>query len=105
MSQPISVDVPHNLGAAEAKRRIQANLHSLGDRLPAGATVTPAWEGEHLKLDITMLGQRIDAGMDIFETSVRITLTLPPALAFFRQAIEGGLRQGGAALLTDRTKG
>jgi hypothetical protein len=104
MSQPIQVDVPHSLGAAEAKRRIQANLHRLGDKLPAGATVTPAWQGEHLKLDVAMLGQRIEAGLDIFEASVRITLTLPPALAFFRQAIEGGLRQGGAALLADRSK-
>lgn len=42
MSQPISVEVPHDLGAAEAKRRIQANLHTLGGKLPAGAMVTPA---------------------------------------------------------------
>lgn len=103
MSQPFSVDVPHNLGAAEAKRRVQANLHKLAGKLPAGATVTPAWEGERLKLDLAMLGQRAEAGLDIFDASVRITVLLPPALAFFRQAVEAGLRQGGAALLEDRT--
>jgi len=104
MSQPITVDVPHSLGAAEAKRRIQANLHRLEGKLPAGATVTPAWEGEHLRLDIAMLGQPIEAGLDVFDASVRVTVLLPPALAFFRQAIEAGLRQSGAALLEDRTK-
>lgn len=104
MSQPFTVDVPHNLGAAEARRRIQANLHTLGDKLPAGATVSPAWEGDRLKLDIAMLGQQLGASLDIFDTSVRISVLLPPALAFFRQAIEAGLRQSGAALLEDRTK-
>ena len=103
MSQPFSVDVPHNLGAAEAKRRIEANLHTLGGKLPAGATVSPAWEGDRLKLDVGMLGQQVEAGLEIFDASVRISVLLPPALAFFRQAIEAGLRQGGAALLEDRT--
>jgi hypothetical protein len=104
MSQPLTVDVPHNLGAAEARRRIQANLHTLGSKLPAGATVTPVWEGDRLRLDIAMLGQQAEARLDIQETLVRISVLLPPALAFFRQAIEAGLRQSGAALLEDRTK-
>ena len=104
MSQPIIVDVPHSLGAAEAKRRIQANIHTLGSKLPAGATATPSWEGDRLKLDVAMLGQQMEAGMDIYDASVRVTVLLPPALAFFRHAIEAGLRQGGAALLEDRTK-
>ena len=104
MSQPISVDVPHNLGAAEAKRRIQANIHKLSGKLPAGATVTPAWEGDRLRLDVAMLGQPIEAGLEIMDACVRITVHLPAALGFFRQAIEAGLRQSGAALLEDKSK-
>jgi hypothetical protein len=104
MSQPLIVDVPHRLGAAEAKRRIQANIGKLGDKLPAGATVTPVWEGDRLRLDVAMLGQQMEAGLEILDTLVRITVHLPPALAFFRQAIEAGLRQSGTALLEDRTK-
>jgi len=104
MSQPFSVDVPHTLGAAEARRRVQANLHRLGGKLPAGATVSPAWQGERLRLDMAMLGQKAEAWLDIFDDKVRITVTLPPALAFFRQAIEAALRQSGGALLEDRSK-
>ena len=92
MSEPISVDVPHALGAAEAKRRVQANLHTLGGKLPAGATVTPRWEGDRLRLDIGILGQQAEAGRDFEERLVRISVQLPLALAFFRQAIEAGLR-------------
>ena len=104
MSQPITVDVPHTLGAAEAKRRIQANIGGLGSKLPAGAQVRPVWEGDRLRLDVTMLGQTAEAELDILDSLVRIKVLLPPALAFFRQAIEAGLRQGGAVLLEDRTK-
>ncbi len=104
MSQPISVDVLHSLGAAEAKRRIQANLHTLEGRLPAGATVTPAWEGERLRLDVTMLGRPLQAALEIFDAKVTITVLLPPALAFFGDAIKAGLRQSGAALLEDRSR-
>jgi len=104
MSEPISVDVPHQLGAAEAKRRVQANLGSLSGKLPAGATISPAWEGDRLRLDIGVLGQQAAAMLDILDDKVRISVQLRPALAFFRQAIEAGLRQGGATLLEDKTK-
>ena len=104
MSDTVSVDVPHNLGAAEAKRRVEANLGSLSGKLPAGATVSPAWEGDRLRLDIGLLGQQVAAMLDILDDRVRINVQLPPALAFFRQAIEAGLRQSGAALLEDKSK-
>jgi hypothetical protein len=104
MSEKISVDVPHSLGAAEAKRRVQANLGTLGGKLPAGATVSPVWEGDRLRLDIGVMGQHAAAMLDILDDRVRISVQLPPALAFFRQAIEAGLRQSGAALLEDKTK-
>jgi hypothetical protein len=105
MSQPLTVDVPHALGAAEARRRVEANLHTLGAKLPAGAIVTPAWEGDRLRLDVAMLGQQVEAGLDIQDKLIRISVHLPPALAFFGDAVKAALRQSGAALLEDRTKG
>lgn len=104
MSEAISVDVPHSLGAAEARRRVQANVGTLGSKLPAGATVSPAWEGDRLRLDIGVMGQQLGAMLDIMDDRVRISVQLPPALGFFRQAIEAGLRQSGGALLEDQTK-
>jgi len=102
MSDSISVDIPHSLGAAEAKRRVEANVGKLGGKLPAGATVSPRWEGDRLRLDIGLLGQQAIAMLNILDDRVRINVQLPPALAFFRQAIEAGLRQSGAALLEDK---
>jgi Putative polyhydroxyalkanoic acid system protein (PHA_gran_rgn) len=104
MSQPLVVDVPHSLGTAEARRRVEANLGGLSGKLPAGAQVRPSWEGDRLRLDITMLGQQVEAHLDIMDSIVRITVLLPAALAFFRQMLEAGLRRSGQVLLEDRTK-
>ena len=104
MSAPISVDVPHQLGAAEAKRRIGANIGSLTDHLPAGARVRSTWDGDKLKLDIAVLGQELPAELDVRERLIRVSVLLPPALAFFGKAIEAGLRRSAPDLLEDRSK-
>lgn len=105
MTAPISVDLPHRLGAEEAKRRIAGNIGSLTRHLPAGAQVSSSWEGDRLKLSIGALGQDIDAAIDVRDSLVRVTVLLPPALAFFGKAIEAGLRRTGPGLLEDRSKG
>ncbi len=101
---PISVDLPHRLGAEEAKRRIAGNMGSLTGHLPAGANVTSAWEGDRLNLGVGLLGQEVSAAIDVQESLVRVTVLLPPALAFFGKAIEAGLRRSGPGLLEDKTK-
>ena len=104
MSGPISVDLPHQLGAAEAKRRIGANIGSLTNHLPAGAQVRSAWEGDKLKLDIAVLGQDLAAELDVRDSLIRVSVLLPPALAFFGKAIEAALRRSAPELLEDRSK-
>ena len=39
MAQPIEVDLPHNLGKDEARRRIAANIHRLTEHIPGGGHV------------------------------------------------------------------
>jgi Putative polyhydroxyalkanoic acid system protein (PHA_gran_rgn) len=104
MSSPISVDLPHRLGTEEAKRRIDANMSGLTGHLPPGAEVGASWEGDRLRLDVGLMGQRVEAAIDVRETLVHVTVLLPPALAFFGKAVEAGLRRGAPALLEDRTK-
>jgi hypothetical protein len=99
----MSVDVPHKLGAAEARRRIANGTGQLVGRLPAGATATPTWVGDRLQLDINALGQAMKANLDVQETLVRVEVVLPPALAFLRPLIETGIRRTGAELLEDRS--
>jgi len=103
MTQPIQVDLPHKLGAAEAKRRIDGGIGKLKDFIPGGAEVRSAWTGDRLGLQVTALGQEVNAQLDVRDTIVRVELLLPPALAFFGQAIEAALRGKGGDLLEDKT--
>lgn len=99
---PISVDLPHNLGAEEARRRIANGVGSLKDHIPGAADVRSAWNGDKLGLQIAALGQELDAQIGVHENFVRVEVVLPPALAFFGKAIEAGLRRGGALMLEDK---
>jgi len=105
MSTPLTVDLPHKLGAQEARRRIERNVGRLTDHIPGGAQVGSRWTGDRLDLDVGAMGQQVSAQIDIQETVVRMTVDLPPALSFFRGMIEPLIRSQGAAMLEDKSKG
>ena len=104
MTTPIQVDIPHKLGAAEAKRRIDGGIGRLKDFIPGGAEVRSAWTEDRLGLQIGAMGQEVNAQIDVRDTHVRVELLLPPALAFFGQTIAGALQRTGAELLEDKRK-
>ena len=105
MTTPIQVDLPHKLGAAEAKRRIDGGIGRLKDFIPGAADVRSAWTGDRLGLQISAMGQEVNAQIDVRETVVHVEMLLPPALAFFGKAIEAGLKRTGKELLEDKSRG
>ena len=104
MSNPLIVDLPHKLGAEEARRRIERNVGKLADHVPGGAQVGSRWNGDRLDLDIDAMGQKVAAAIDIQETLVRLTVTLPPALAFFGGMLAPLIRKQGTTMLEDKSK-
>lgn len=101
MQRPISVDLPHQLGKEEARRRIGDNIHKLESHIPGGANVASRWEGDTLKLDVTAMNQTIAAEIEVQETKVGCRITLPGMLSFFAAPIEAMLKQKGSDLLLD----
>lgn len=93
------IDIPHSLGAVEARRRIDGAKDKLVTKLPSGATVRHTWAGDRLDLVINALGQEVSASVFVEEAVVGVDLTLPAALSFFTQAIEAKLRGAGTDLL------
>jgi hypothetical protein len=104
MTTPVQVDLPHSLGAEEARRRIDGGIGRLKNFLPGAAEVRHNWAGDTLGLDISTMGQQVNARIDVRDRFVRVELVLPPALSFFGKAIEAGLRRQGTALLEDKSK-
>jgi hypothetical protein len=105
MERPIEVELPHKLGREEAHRRIANNVHKLKDHIPGGAAqVQSGWTGDQLNLDITALGQKVVAQIDVEETKVRCKMMLPGMLALFAAPIEAALKAKGGVLLEDKSK-
>ena len=104
MSQPIDVDLPHNLGKDEARRRIANNVHKLSEHIPGGAQVQSGWAGDQLNLEIAAMGQAVTATIDVAETNVHLRVLLPGMLGMFAGVIQGALQKKGDVLLEDHTK-
>jgi len=106
MERPVEVELPHKLGREEARRRIAGNVHRLEDHIPGGAAqVNSNWVGDQLNLDITAMGQKVAALIDVEETKVRCRVMLPGMLAFFAAPIEAALNMKGRdLLLEDKSK-
>jgi hypothetical protein len=103
MAQPLVVDLPHRLGAEEARRRIAGGIGKLTDHLPPGAEVASAWSGNRLDLRVSAMAQEVVARIEVLEAVVRVEMTLPAALSFFTRAIEAAVRRKGADMLEDRS--
>jgi len=105
MATPLVVDLPHQLGAEEARRRIAGGIGKLKDHVPGGAAeVKSSWEGDRMNLNVAAMGQEVKARIDVQESIVRVEVLLPPMLGFFGRQIEGLLRKQGSSLLEDKTR-
>jgi putative polyhydroxyalkanoate system protein len=105
MSQPIDVDLPHNLGKEEAKRRIGNNIHKLEQHIPGGANVQSGWSGDQLNLQVSAMGEAVNAAIDVQETKVHVKVLLPGMLGMFSSLIQATLQKKGSVLLEDHSKG
>jgi hypothetical protein len=104
MSQPIEVDLPHQLGKDEARRRIANNIHRLEEHIPGKARVESGWAGDQLNLKVEALGDAVQATIDVEETKVRVKVLLPGLLAMFAAPIQAALQKKGNVLLEDHRK-
>ena len=102
MTSPISFDLPHRLGKAEARNRLANGIGRLESHIPGGAKVESSWQGDRMNMQVAAMGQEIRTTIDVFESHVRLELVLPPMLAFFGKQIENVLRKETAEMLEDK---
>ncbi|RYD90177.1 MAG: hypothetical protein EOP61_30135, partial [Sphingomonadales bacterium] len=65
MADPITLDIPHKLGRAEARRRLENGMGQLAGFLPQGRVTHHAWAGDRLSFTVEALGQRVSAQLDV----------------------------------------
>jgi putative polyhydroxyalkanoate system protein len=101
MTKPISVTIPHQLGRAEARKRIDEGFADLSRHL-GGATgaLDKRWEGDRLNFSLTSLGQSISGHVAVADAMVTVEVLLPGFLAMIAGKVRGTLQKEGQLLLT-----
>ena len=99
MTQPIEVDLPHKLGKAGARTRIEAGFGKIADFVPGGHVTEHRWQGDTLNFTVEGMGQRVGVSLDVAETNVHARFELPAFLSLFQEQIRAKLQKEGPKLL------
>jgi len=103
MSAPLIVSIPHHLGRAEARRRLQSGLTRATSYVPALTVDEERWDGDRMAFRVRALGQTATGQVEVADDHVRLEVTLPWLLQRFAAAAQKAIRQGGRLLLEKRS--
>ena len=88
MDQSIKLDVPHRLGKAEVRARLEEGVGNIARGIPGIAQSRYNWEGDTLNCTLTALGQSIACRMTVYEEKVHAEIDLPPLLALLGSKVK-----------------
>jgi hypothetical protein len=101
MTTPITVSIPHQLGRAEARRRIQDGFGNISRQFPgSSALCSQRWDGDRLSFSVGALGQSISGTIDVLDDSVAMRIELPGVLGLIANRLKARLRNAAQLLLT-----
>jgi hypothetical protein len=101
MSTPVTVSIPHQLGVAEARRRIDEGLAGLIAQAGQSkiAKVEKTWTGDRLSFSVTAIGQAVTGHLDVKAQAIDMEIYLPGVLGLIADKIKGKLQKQGHLLL------
>lgn len=100
MSKAVTLTIPHELGRAEARRRIDEGFASFSQHMGAVAGVlSKTWAGDRLSFAFATLGQRISGTIDVGDTAIQLEVLLPNLLAMVADKVRGRLKKEGQLML------
>jgi putative polyhydroxyalkanoate system protein len=100
MSKAVTLMIPHELGRAEARRRVDEGFASFSQHMGAVAGVlSKTWNGDRLNFAFAALGQKISGVIDVEDAAIRMEVLLPSLLAMMAEKVKGRLKTEGQLLL------
>lgn len=103
MTTPLTVSIPHQLGRAEARRRIENGFAKMLHGLPGGTgQSSERWEGDRLVFSVGALAQTVTGFVDVDDAAVKIEIHLPGVLGLIASGFKGRLQRAGQLLLTKK---
>lgn len=103
MATPIIVHIPHQLGRAEARRRIDTDFAKILQLFPGGAgNRSQRWDGDRLTFAVAAMGQTIAGVIDVRDAEVMMEIQLPGVLGVIARGLRSRLQKAGQLLLTKK---
>jgi hypothetical protein len=99
MSQPLTVKIPHELGKAEAMRRVRAALGKVSSSFPMLIVEEETWTPDRMVFRVRALGQVAAGHIDVTDNHVQLEVTLPWLLHKFAQVAQQIINTRGRGLL------
>ncbi|MDB5695832.1 MAG: hypothetical protein JWN21_1375 [Sphingomonas bacterium] len=99
MSQPLALDIPHSLGKAGVRARLDGGVGKLGEKIPGGATVQHRWEGDTMHFTVAAMGQQVACTAIVFDKHVRAVVDLPGMLSLLAGPIKAAIESQAPKLL------
>ena len=101
MATPITVNIPHQLGRAEARRRIETGFAKITHLLPgSGGHCNERWDGDRLIFSVASLGQTVSGVIQVPDATVTMELELPGVVGIIASGLKDRLQKVGHLLLT-----
>src|SRR5262249_32763094 len=97
----MTVSIPHRLGRAEAKRRIQDQIAQLGQRQGSLllSSLEQRWSGDTLDFSTVVIGQRLTGQRSVKAEAGRLEVVLPWMLALLAGPVKERIEKQGRDLL------
>lgn len=100
MTTPLTVSIPHRLGRAEARRRVESGFARITAALPGAAGAgSHRWDGVRLAFSVAAMGQTIGGVVQVLDTAVTMEIELPGVFGLLAGAVRDRLRKAGQRLL------
>lgn len=100
MSKPVVVSIPHRLGRAEASARIRRGLGHVRAHYASLMTVQEeTWTNDMADVRLTALGQAASGRIDVRDSEVVVSVTLPWVLARMAEGAQKLIRREGTLML------
>lgn len=101
MPTPITLIIPHKLGRAEARARVEASLGRFKEQMSQAGMgkIQHAWTQDQLGFHASAFGQAITGRIDVRDSDLKIEVDLPGILGAFADKIAGKLKKEGTLLL------
>ena len=96
MANPLVIELPHDLGRAEARRRLE---HGLTDLASGMGEVTQSWNGDTLNFTAAAMGQAITGALEVLQDKIRLSINLPGMLGMMSGPIKRAIQERGQLLL------